>query len=118
METKASTIELLFEKAEDYARTTAELTKLTVVDKSADVLSSLLSQMAVVVVVVVVALFSLLINIGISLWLGELLGKTYYGFFIVSSCHLIFTILLYSYKRVWIKMPVSNFIIHKMLNNK
>lgn len=116
METKASTIELLFEKAEDYARTTAELTKLTVVDKSADVLSSLLSQMAVVVVVV--ALFSLLINIGISLWLGELLGKTYYGFFIVSSCHLIFTILLYSYKRVWIKMPVSNFIIHKMLNNK
>nr|WP_315130715.1 hypothetical protein [uncultured Flavobacterium sp.] len=115
METKASTIELLFEKAEDYARTTAELTKLTVVDKSADVLSSLLSQMAVGVVV---ALFSLLINIGISLWLGELLGKTYYGFFIVSSCHLIFTILLYSYKRVWIKMPVSNFIIHKMLNNK
>ena len=81
METKASTIELLFEKAEDYARTTAELTKLTVVDKSADVLSSLLSQMAVGVVV---ALFSLLINIGISLWLGELLGKTYYGFFIVS----------------------------------
>lgn len=115
METKASTIELLFEKAEDYARTTAELTKLTVVDKSADVLSSLLSQMAVVVVV---ALFSLLINIGISLWLGELLGKTYYGFFIVSGCHLIFAILLYSYKRVWIKMPVSNFIIHKMLNNK
>nr|WP_314834452.1 hypothetical protein [uncultured Flavobacterium sp.] len=115
METKASTIELLFEKAEDYARTTAELTKLTVVNKSADVLSSLLSQMAVGVVV---ALFSLLINIGISLWLGELLGKTYYGFFIVSSCHLIFTILLYSYKRVWIKMPVSNFIIHKMLNNK
>lgn len=81
METKASTIELLFEKAEDYARTTAELTKLTVVDESADVLSSLLSQMAVGVVV---ALFSLLINIGISLWLGELLGKTYYGFFIVS----------------------------------
>ena len=115
METKASTIELLFEKAEDYARTTAELTKLTVVDKSADVLSSLLSQMAVGVVV---ALFSLLINIGISLWLGELLGKTYYGFFIVSSCHLIFAILLYSYKRVWIKMPVSNFIIHKMLTNK
>nr|WP_315173258.1 hypothetical protein [uncultured Flavobacterium sp.] len=115
METKASTIELLFEKAEDYARTTAELTKLTVVDKSADVLSSLLSQMAVGVVV---ALFSLLINIGISLWLGELLGKTYYGFFIVSSCHLIFAILLYSYKRVWSKMPVSNFIIHKMLNNK
>nr|WP_315214698.1 hypothetical protein [uncultured Flavobacterium sp.] len=115
METKASTIELLFEKAEDYARTTAELTKLTVVDKSADVLSSLLSQMAIGVVV---ALFSLLINIGISLWLGELLGKTYYGFFIVSSCHLIFAILLYSYKRVWIKMPVSNFIIHKMLNNK
>lgn len=115
METKASTIELLFEKAEDYARTTAELTKLTVVDKSADVLSSLLSQMAIGVVV---ALFSLLINIGISLWLGELLGKTYYGFFIVSSCHLIFAILLYSYKKVWIKMPVSNFIIHKMLNNK
>jgi hypothetical protein len=115
METKVTTIELLFERAEDYVRTTAEITKLNVIDKSADVLSSLLSQMAVAIVVI---LFSLLLNIGVSLWLGEVLGKSYYGFFIVSGCHLILAILLYSYKNVWIKMPVSNFLITKMLNNK
>ncbi|MBG6062629.1 sterol desaturase/sphingolipid hydroxylase (fatty acid hydroxylase superfamily) [Flavobacterium sp. CG_9.1] len=112
MENNASTIEMLFERAEDYTRTTVELAKLNAVDKTADVMSSLLSRLTVSIVFV---LFAFLANIGLSLWIGELLGKVYYGFFIVSSVYLLVAIVLYLFKDQWLKMPISNFIIVKML---
>ena len=112
MENNATTIEMLFEKAEDYTRTTVELVKLNTVDKTADVLSSLLSRLTVSIVFV---MFAFLVNIGLSLWIGELLGKVYYGFFIVSSAYFLISIMLYIYKDQWLKMPISNFIIVKML---
>lgn len=115
METKATTVELLFEKAENYLKTTVELTKLNVVDKSSDVLSSLLPR---IILLVVVALFSFLINIGISLWIGELLGKWHYGFFIVAGSNLAIIVLLYSFRHSWIKIPINNLIITKIVNPK
>lgn len=112
MKTNASKIELLFEKAEDYTKTSVDLAKLTIIDKSADVLSSLMSQIAVAVVVAIVFTF---INIGLSLWIGEMIGKSYYGFFIIAGANFIIAILLYSYKNQLIKIPVSNTIITKLL---
>lgn len=112
MENNATTIEMLFERAEDYTRTTVELAKLHTVDKAADVMSSLLSRLAVSIVF---AMFALLANIGLSIWIGELVGKLYYGFFIVSSFYLLIAIILYIFKNEWIKTPISNFMIVKML---
>lgn len=112
MDNQATTIETLFERAQDYTRTTVELTKLNVIDKSADVLSSLLSRLTVLIVA---AMFALLVNIGLSIWIGELLGKTYYGYFVVGSVYFILAILINSFKDRWIKLPVSNFIITKMI---
>lgn len=111
MDNQATTIEMLFERAEDYTRTTIELTKLNVIDKSADVLSSLLSRLTVIIVA---AMFVLLVNIGFSIWLGELLGETYYGYFVVSGAYFVLAIVIHSFKDQWIKVPVSNFIITKM----
>ena len=112
MEENTSTIEMLFERAEDYTKTTIDLVKLTAVDKTADVLSSLISRLTVSIVFV---LFAFLANIGLSLWVGELVGKIYYGFFIVSGIYLVLAIVLYSVKDKVLKMPISNFIIAKML---
>lgn len=112
MENNATTIEMLFEKAENYTKTTVELARLNVVDKTADVVSSLISRIAVSIVF---AMFAFLVNIGLSLWIGELVGKIYYGFFIVSSFYLLIAIILYIFKNEWIKMPISNFMIVKML---
>lgn len=115
MDNRATTIEMLFEKAEVYTRTTVELAKMNAIDKSADVLSSLLSRLTVIIVV---AMFALLLNIGLSLWIGELLGKTYYGYFAVAGAYFILAIVINSFKDEWIKLPVSNFIIIKMLKKK
>jgi hypothetical protein len=115
MDSYATTIETLFEKAENYTRTTAELAKLNAIDKSADVISSLLSRLTVAIVV---AMFVLLINIGLSLWIGELLGKPYLGFFIVASTYFLVSVISYTFKDQWIKIPISNFIITKMLKKR
>lgn len=112
MENNASTIEMLFDKAEKYTRTTVELAKLNAVDKTADVMSSVLSRITVSIVFV---MFLFLINIGLSLWIGEFTGKVYYGFFIVSSFYFLIAVILFQFKEKWLKIPISNFIVVKML---
>ena len=87
METNATTDnENIFEKAENYTRTSIELVKLKTVSASADVLSTLTSKIAVGAVV---AFFTLFLNIGLSLWIGKQLGEYSYGFFILALFYLI-----------------------------
>jgi hypothetical protein len=108
-------IATLFERAEDYGKTTLNLLKLNAIDKSADVVSSLVSRLAVVMTVV----FSVLIvSVGLSLWIGKLLGDAFYGFFIIGGFYAILAILLQVFRHQWLKDPVSNSIIKQMLKPK
>ena len=111
MNNTATPIESLFERAEDYSKTTLELFKLSAIDKSADVFSSLAVRFAIFMVG---AVFTLVINIGVAMWLGELLGKPYYGFFVVAIFYALVMSLLYLFRNEWIKTPVSNSIITQM----
>lgn len=115
METPASLVESLFEKAESYSKTTVELFKANAVDKSADVVSSLVSRMAILTAVVMLAL---IVSIRMALWFGTLLGQTYYGFFVMGGFYALIIILLNAFRHEWIKYPVSNSIIKQMLKQK
>lgn len=115
MNDTATPIETLFEKAEDYSKTTIKLFKLNAIDKSAEVVSSLALRATIFMVF---ALFTLIINIGIALWIGELLGKSYYGFFVIAGFYAIIGMLLFAFGHQWIKMPLSNSIITQMLKQK
>jgi lipoprotein signal peptidase len=112
METPASIIESLFERVEAYSMTTLELSKLKVLETTTVIVSSLVSHVSVIFSVV---LFVLVLNIGIAFWLGELLGKTYYGFFIVAAFYLLVSIILYLFLYKWIKKPLSDMIIVQAL---
>ena len=105
MNNNVAPIEALFEKAEDYGKTTIELFRLNAIDKSSRVISSLATKL---VISVAATLFVLIITIAIALWLGELLGKSYYGFFVIGGCYAFIVLLLYSFRVQWIKIPVSN----------
>lgn len=108
-------IATLFERAEDYGKTTLNLLKLNAIDKSADVVSSLVSRLAIIMTVV----FSvLIISIGMSFWLGKLLGETAYGFFIVGGFFAILAVILNVFSHQWLKYPISNTIIKQMLKPK
>ena len=115
MNSQETPIETLFQRAEDYSKTTIELGKLHAIDKSADVASSLVSRLAVFLTV---ALSVLIINIGIALWIGKLLHNSFYGFFIIGGFYAIVALLLNIFRHSWIKYPVSNLIITLMLKQK
>lgn len=93
---------------EHYVKTQLELFKLKAVAKIADFISSLFSRLAVVLVFVFMLI---ILNIGLSFYVGELLHKTYYGFFVVSGFYAFLTILLYLLRNRFLKTKVSNSII-------
>lgn len=108
-------IEDLFERVEEYAKTNVELVKLKATDKAAEVVSSLVAQIAVVVLAF---FFILMINIGIAFWIGDAMGRTHYGFFVVAGFYALITIVLFIFRNDLIKTPISNSIIEQVLKDK
>jgi len=112
MEDKATPIESLFEQAEAYGKTNINLLKLKAIDKTAEIMSNLISW---IIVITVVALFFMVLNIGIAFWIGELLGKTYYGFFVVAAFYALLGIIFQLFSNQWIKRPINNSIVSQMI---
>jgi hypothetical protein len=112
MNPQASMIEALLERTEDYGKTSLELLKLKSLDKTADVTSNLISRS---LFIVVLSLFALTLNIAISLWLGDLLGKNYYGFLVVASFYALIAIILF-FLHPMIKSHLNNSLIKQILN--
>jgi hypothetical protein len=113
MEDKIIFIEPLFERTEEYGKTSYELFKLKALDKTAGVLSTFISRGAVVLAL---TMFIVIVSIGIALWLGDLLGKSYYGFFCVAGFYAIIGGVLYFFMHNKIKKRISNSIISQILN--
>lgn len=113
MENKMIFIEPLLERAEEYRKTSYELFKLKSLDKTVEIVSTFVSRGSVILVL---AMFVLVLNIGIALWLGDLLGKTYYGFFCVAGFYGILGCILYFFLHNQIKKYVSSLIISQILN--
>jgi hypothetical protein len=113
MEDNAKLIESLLERATEYIKTSYELVKLKVLDKASDVVSSLVPN---AVVFVLIASFLLFFNLALAFWLGEILGKTYYGFFVVAAFYGIIAFVLHFLMHKWLKKKVCNYIIKKVLN--
>ena len=102
METPASAIEILFERVEAYSKTTYELSKLKALETAAFVATSLVSRLSVILMI---SIFALVLNIGIALYLGELLGKSYFGFFIVAGFYLLAGVVFHFFLHRWIRKP-------------
>jgi hypothetical protein len=112
MENNPTTIESLFEKIKSFVSNSLELAKLKAIDRLADIFSSLLSNL---IILLFVTLFFFMFNIGIALWIGTLLEKTYYGFLIVSSFYAAIGLILLLFKNSLLKLPIQNAIISKSL---
>jgi len=112
METPSSTLELLIERLEQFAKTNIELSKLKAIEIAATIASLLISRLCFVGAI---ALFTIFLNIGIALMLGDMIGKVYYGFFIVATFYLMAGIVFYFFLNKWIKKPLSDMIITQAL---
>lgn len=115
MKDKAILVEVLFEKVESYVKTTLELYRLKAIDKATDVFSTIASSLIVAVIIV---LFFVLISIGLALYLGELLGKSYYGFFALGGIYAIFALLMAMNRRKWLEVKLNDFLINEIFKEK
>lgn len=113
MEDKVNFLEPLFERVEEYGKTSYELIRLKTVDKTAEVASTFISRG---IALLLLCMFIVILNIGIALWLGDMLGKSYYGFFCVAGFYGIAGSVLYFFMHNWIKRVISNSIVSQMLN--
>ena len=113
MEDQAHSFESLFGRAGDYFETRLKLLKLKSVEKSSDIVSSIVS---VVALILIIFLSIIIVSIGLALWIGEFLGKSYYGFFVVGGIYIIIALIVYLFRKYLLKIPVGNLLIDKVLN--
>ena len=109
---KKSDVEGLFSQAGDYLNTRLELLKLKTVDKASEFISSVVSKLALILFFVI---FTLILSMAAAFWIGDILGKTFYGFFIIAGFYLVAGIVLYACRRKWLKAPIANVLIKKIL---
>jgi hypothetical protein len=106
------TIGALIDKSKDFLDNKIELARLKTIDKSADVLSSVVVMVSMLVIGTLVIVF---FSVGLALFLGGLLGSYHDGFFVVGGFYAIVLLILYVQRDKWIKIPISRELINKML---
>ena len=112
MEKNSIQFDELLKKLEDYGNSNIELYKYKAIDKSSTILSSLITLR---IVTVGFTLFFLVFSSGLALWLGEILGKIYYGIFIISGVYGVIAIALYGFREK-IRQSICDSIISKAFN--
>ena len=115
MENIAENVELLYEKAEQYSKTSFKLLQLTTIEKTSDVISSLA---VIITISILFVMFTLFINIGMGLYIGALLKNTALGFFIVSGFYFLLVVAVFIFRKSLIKIPIDNLIIFKLLREE
>lgn len=114
MRNQEISLETLFHKTETFVNKSVQLVKLVIIDEFAEIISSIVTK---IIIAVVVFTSALCLHIGIALWLGEMLGKVYYGFFLVAASYAVIGILLYAFRKPLIKYPLQNQTIIQLLRH-
>jgi hypothetical protein len=115
METISQEAETILTDAAEYVETKTKLWKLKMVEKIAEIYGVIVSKL---IFFYVMAVFVLLLSVGLALWLGELLGKNYYGFFIMGGVFLIAGLILSGVSKGAIEIPSSNTLVKQLLKKK
>lgn len=113
MEENVNMFEALYDRAVDYGKTSIELTKLKTIEKTTDVVSSIIPHS---IVFVVFAFFILSLTMGMAFLIGEILDNVAYGFFIVAGFYCIVALILYFFFHARLKKFFGNTILKLMLN--
>ena len=112
MEDNNTSIEMLIERTTDYAKTSLELAKLKTLDKTSDLVSSVIPHS---IEFIILGTFIIFLNLGIAFWLGEILGGIYFGFFVIAGFYLLCGLIVHFLMYNKLKSLISNYIIKQIL---
>lgn len=114
MDNHSKFLESLLERAAIYGKTSYELVKLNVVDKTTDSLSTFLPS---TLIFAIFCSFLLFANLGLALWIGQLFGAIYWGFFIVAAFYALIFLILHFVMRKWLKRMLRDYMIKLVFKN-
>ena len=112
MENIVTSIESLLESATDYGKTSYELVKLKTINKTSDVVSSIIPH---AIALLILMSFLLFFNFGVAYYLGAILENFFYGFMLVAAFNGILGLVFHFFVHNWIKRKISDFIIKQAL---
>ena len=107
-------LESLISKSHEYVETRLDLFKLKMVDKSTEVASTIASGIALFVTGFI---FFIFFNIGLALLIGDLVGKSYWGFFILAVFYALIGIIFYKSRNKLLKRPILGMFLKKIGKN-
>ncbi len=102
----------LVDRGIDYGKTTFELEKHKAVGKISEIVSTVVPH---TFVLTLFSSFLLFLNLGLALWVGEILGKAFYGFFIVAAFYIIVGIGVHFFLHKSMKKAIRNYVINQLL---
>jgi len=114
MEQEQPGVETLFRKIVSYLEIKLELLKLKTIEKIAEVVSLIISS---AIILLILFLFISMLNITLALWIGSLLGKTLYGFLVMTCFYLLVGIIFYKSRKKLFDKPVKDLIIKQILSD-
>jgi hypothetical protein len=112
MEDNAKLVETLVDGVRDYATLSIKLVKLRVIERITEVISTFIPHM---ITLMMIGLCFLFLNLGLSLWLGVILGKVFYGFLLVAGFYGIAGLLVHFTLHKWIKRKIGDGIVKQLL---
>lgn len=111
-----------FEKIEElsvhvkkYVDNRIEYTKLNIAEKVSEIAGNLLSGALLTILLFLFILFS---GISLAFYLGELVGKIYWGFLIVASIYLAIGFIVWLFKKPLLQIPIMNSILNQIFNKQ
>jgi hypothetical protein len=110
METQKIAIEPLFERVEEFGKTSLELLKLKSISKASDVFSEMLVRFLMIASFI---FFLLIFSVGVSLFIGNLVGDNSFGFMIISLIYGFIYLVLLLFRKM-IKRQVKQSIISQI----
>lgn len=103
----------LISKSKDYAETSINLFKLETLEKISNFIPSLAWRIFVFVFGLTAVMF---LNIALSLWLGQIIGKLYFGFLLVAFSNVLLAVIIFLFRKPLVVNPLNKLIIRKFLN--
>ncbi|RZJ71041.1 hypothetical protein [Flavobacterium sp.] len=115
MKEKIQMLKDLMDRAEQFAKTNIQLYRLKAIDKVTDIFSSVASGL---IIIITLTFLLIILSIGTAFWLGEVLGKVYYGFFAVAGAYAFLAILMVLFRRSILEVFFNNYIVNQIFKEK
>lgn len=103
-----NSIESLLEKAAEYGQGVYALVKLQIMDKTSVVASTVISQVSFLAIF---GFFLFFLSGGAAVWIGEILGKLWYGLFAVAGFYAFIALVFRLFMYRWVKRKICDYIV-------